>query len=84
MVGNYADLARKRWAFWINLPLCAISLAVSIWLLPLKGVSGNIREKLARIDYTGSALTVVSSVLILVCSISSHDRPLLTYRTSSV
>ena len=37
-----------------------------MWLLPLKGVHGNIREKLMKIDYVGSLLTIVSSILILI------------------
>ncbi|KAH7100050.1 MFS general substrate transporter [Auriculariales sp. MPI-PUGE-AT-0066] len=64
--GVFSQYATWRWAFWINLPLSVMSAAVSIWLLPLKGVSGNMREKFLKIDYMGSALTVASSVLILV------------------
>ena len=37
-----------------------------MWLLPLKGVQGNFRSKLAKIDYVGSLLTIISSILLLM------------------
>ena len=63
-----ASLHVRRFAFWINLPLAGAAIAVSYWLLPLKGVTGNLREKFFKIDYLGSGLTIISSVLILVSS----------------
>ncbi|KAH7102879.1 MFS general substrate transporter [Auriculariales sp. MPI-PUGE-AT-0066] len=44
-------------------PLLAI--AVTIWLLPLKGVRGSFREKFFKVDYLGSVLTILFSVLVL-------------------
>lgn len=56
----------RRWAFWLNLPLGGIAIAVGIWLLPLKKVHGEIRQKLLQIDYIGSMLTITSSILLLL------------------
>jgi hypothetical protein len=35
-------------------------------LVPFKPIPGGVREKLLKIDYAGSGLTIVSSILILV------------------
>lgn len=56
----------RRWAFWLNLPLGGIAIVVGIWLLPLKKVHGEIRQKLLQIDYIGSLLTIASSILLLL------------------
>jgi MFS family permease len=64
--GVFSQYTTWRWAFWINLPLTGIAIAVSIWLLPLKAVKGNAREKLLKIDYVGSGLTILGWVLILL------------------
>jgi MFS family permease len=77
--GAFSQYTTWRWAFWINLPLSGIAIVVSIWLLPLKGVQGNAMEKLKKIDYVGSALTILGSVLLLVHYIHSyHCTPWLT------
>ncbi|KAJ3552656.1 hypothetical protein NM688_g4034 [Phlebia brevispora] len=64
--GLFSEYTTWRWAFWINLPLSGLAIAVGVWLLPLKGVHGNMREKLLKIDYVGSLLTIISSILILI------------------
>ncbi|KAI0701349.1 MFS general substrate transporter [Cytidiella melzeri] len=64
--GLFSQYTTWRWAFWINLPLGGIAILVGIWLLPLKSVKGDMREKLLRIDYVGSLLTICSSVLMLL------------------
>lgn len=56
----------RRWAFWINLPLGGIALVVCFWLLPLKTVKGGIRQKLMRVDYVGSFIAIVFSILLLL------------------
>ena len=63
---SFFDNIYRRFAFWINLPLTGIAIVLTVWLLPLRGVTGNLRDKLLKIDYLGSILTVVGSILILV------------------
>jgi hypothetical protein len=65
--GVFSEYTTWRWAFWINLPLAGIAIAVSTWILPLRAVQGNPWEKLRKIDYVGSMLTIVASILLLVC-----------------
>lgn len=60
------QLLNRRWAFWINLPLAGAAIFVSVWLIPVKKVEGDIKSKLLKIDYVGSGLTIVSSILLLV------------------
>lgn len=46
--------------------MIAIAMIVCIFALPLKAVKGDIRSKLKKIDYGGSALTLAWAVLILL------------------
>ena len=69
---------RRRWVFYINLPLASLAIATVVWLLPQKKVHGDIRKKLLQIDYVGSLLTVISSILLLVSLPSYHARATLT------
>ncbi|KIP08456.1 hypothetical protein PHLGIDRAFT_34950 [Phlebiopsis gigantea 11061_1 CR5-6] len=64
--GLFAEYTTWRWAFWINLPLGGIALVVCFWLLPLKTVKGGIRQKLMRVDYVGSLIAIVFSILLLL------------------
>ncbi|KAH9921048.1 major facilitator superfamily domain-containing protein [Fomitopsis serialis] len=54
-----------RWVFYLNLPLASLAIVTCVWLLPQKKVHGDMRKKLLQIDYVGSLLTVVSSILLL-------------------
>ncbi|GAA5975695.1 hypothetical protein JCM10908_005247 [Rhodotorula pacifica] len=55
-----------RWAFWMNLPIGGVCLAIIVLFLPLKAVHGSIKEKLKKIDYGGALLTVAASVLVIL------------------
>ena len=56
-----------KWAFWINLPICALTLAV---MIPFLRVSWNRsptwKLSLARIDYVGNAIFIASVTSILL------------------
>ena len=55
-----------KWAFWINLPICTLTLAV---MIPFLRVSWNRsptwKLSLARIDYLGNAIFITSVTSIL-------------------
>ncbi|TFY51788.1 hypothetical protein EVJ58_g10381 [Rhodofomes roseus] len=55
-----------RWVFYLNLPLASLAIVTCALLLPQKKVHGDMRKKLLQIDYVGSLLTVISSVLLLL------------------
>lgn len=61
--GAISEKASWRYIFWINLPLSALSILVIARYLPLKQVGGGAREKLAKIDYLGSGLTILGEHL---------------------
>jgi hypothetical protein len=46
--------------------MATLALIVPMIVLPNKRVQGNMREKLLRVDYAGSLLTIASSILVLV------------------
>ncbi|KAF9318998.1 hypothetical protein BG003_010047 [Podila horticola] len=64
--GVFTDKASWRWAFLINLPIGAITLAVVIKLLHLPHAVGSFREKFKRIDILGSVTLIIGLVMILL------------------
>ncbi|KAJ3576774.1 hypothetical protein NP233_g224 [Leucocoprinus birnbaumii] len=55
-----------KWCFWFICPIAFCAAAVVIFVLPLKPVQGNVKEKLLVIDFLGSTLTLVACTLILL------------------
>ncbi|KAG0009726.1 hypothetical protein BGZ81_003217 [Podila clonocystis] len=64
--GVFTDKASWRWAFFINLPIGAITLAAVVKLLHLPHQGGSFMEKAKRIDVLGSLTLVAGLVLVLL------------------
>ncbi|KAG6377721.1 MFS general substrate transporter [Boletus reticuloceps] len=64
--GALAQSVSWRWCFWVILPVSLCAVCVVFFLLPLKPVQGNVKEKLMAVDYLGTLLTIFGSVLILL------------------
>eukprot|EP01133_Synstelium_polycarpum_P001106 gene1106-1262_t len=64
--GTFTDNATWRWAFYINLPLGAVALAVVFFALHLPHERVGLREGMARIDVVGTVLLVSAIVAFLL------------------
>ena len=64
--GVFTEKASWRWCFYINLPLSACSIIIVILILPLKRVHGSMSDKLKKLDWYGSFLTLAWAVLVLL------------------
>lgn len=51
--------------FWINIPICVISIAGLIYAVHLHQEISSLRSKLARIDYLGMAVFISATTLML-------------------
>lgn len=64
--GVFTDKATWRWAFFINLPIGAITIIAVIFLLRVPQTKSSFKDKIKRIDFLGSLSLVCGLVLILL------------------
>jgi EmrB/QacA subfamily drug resistance transporter len=68
--GWLIEHASWRWAFFINLPLAAVALAIAFWQVPES--RGDIRGK--RLDWPGALLVTAGLGLIVFALLESSNR----------
>ncbi|KAF4957224.1 hypothetical protein FGADI_3289 [Fusarium gaditjirri] len=59
-----------RWAFWVPSIMGAVCFVLLILLLPLKPVSGSIKEKARKIDWMG-VMASIAGIVLTVMAINS-------------
>lgn len=55
-----------RWIFRLNMPMTCITTICVVFFMPLKKVEGSWREKVAKVDFFGCALTLAGSTLFIL------------------
>lgn len=64
-----SDVNGWRWAFWVPSIAAAACFGLLLFLLPLKPVSGDWREKTRKIDWLGVVTSVAGIVLMVVSTL---------------
>ncbi|ORX64147.1 MFS general substrate transporter [Anaeromyces robustus] len=64
--GLFTDNISWRWAFYINVPLALISFIIIFWFVTIPTNNDNLRQKLLRIDYTGTVVLILCVVSLLL------------------
>ncbi|GJJ75901.1 hypothetical protein EMPS_08259 [Entomortierella parvispora] len=64
--GVLTDRATWRWAFFINLPIGAITIFTVVKVLHLPHAGGSFKTKLARVDFAGSFTLIVGLIMVLL------------------
>ncbi|WQF76343.1 Putative major facilitator superfamily, MFS transporter superfamily [Colletotrichum destructivum] len=64
--GVFATRLNWRWCFWINLPIGAVVFAVLFFFLDLPSPSTSVLAGLKAVDWTGSALCMGGSLMVLL------------------
>ncbi|KAF1937799.1 MFS general substrate transporter [Clathrospora elynae] len=78
LLGGYFAERSWRWCFYINLPVCGISMVViCCWLRVGGGIKAKdvkLRDELKKMDYAGSVI-LTGSVLMLLVALSTGGAP---------
>lgn len=64
--GALAEAGAWRWLFYLNLPVCAISLGLVLVFMRLPTPPGTLKKKLAAIDWVGNILVVGASTALVI------------------
>ncbi|KAI3614790.1 mfs multidrug transporter [Moniliophthora roreri] len=59
--GALANQGQWRWLFYLNLPICAVTIAVVVLFLRLPIPPGTIQSKLRRMDWIGNFIVISST-----------------------
>ncbi|QRW09763.1 major facilitator superfamily transporter [Ceratobasidium sp. AG-Ba] len=66
LIGGALSTAGWRWVFWFTVPITMACVIQLWWMLPQNKMNGGFVEKLRKVDFTGSILSLGAVVLVLV------------------
>ncbi|KAJ1982963.1 hypothetical protein H4R35_000089 [Dimargaris xerosporica] len=64
--GALADGGQWRWIFYLNLPICAVSLVIIYFTLRVPVPRGSLWVKFKRVDYLGTTIFVAAVACLLL------------------
>ncbi|RYP29596.1 hypothetical protein DL767_006648 [Monosporascus sp. MG133] len=63
--GVFTSQVTWRWCFYVNLPISGVCFAVLVFVLKLHNPKTPVRQGLAAVDWTGSALIIGGTLMFL-------------------
>ncbi|KAG9101582.1 hypothetical protein FRC06_002810, partial [Ceratobasidium sp. 370] len=66
LIGGALSTVGWRWVFWFTVPISIACVAQLWWMLPQNKLSGNFLDKVRKVDFMGSFLSLVAVICILV------------------
>ncbi|KAJ6458426.1 iron permease [Mycena vitilis] len=64
--GSLAQNGQWRWIFYLNLPICGLTLVLVFLFLNLRTPSGSFTTKMNKIDFVGNILVVASTTSVMI------------------
>ncbi|KAF7297288.1 MFS general substrate transporter [Mycena indigotica] len=61
IAGSLSEKASWRWLFYMNIPLCALAMAVVTFFLNVQTPRENIKTKLLQVDWLGNVFIIAST-----------------------
>ncbi|KAK7012809.1 efflux pump FUS6 [Favolaschia claudopus] len=64
--GSLAQKGQWRWIFYLNIPICGVTLALVSLFLNLRTPPGSFAAKIKKIDFIGNVLVVASTTSLMI------------------
>ncbi|KAJ7146731.1 iron permease, partial [Mycena epipterygia] len=64
--GSLAQHGQWRWIFYLNIPICGLTMALVLLFLNLRTPSGSFATKIKKIDFIGNILVAGSTTSVMI------------------
>ncbi|KAF7356272.1 Efflux pump FUS6 [Mycena venus] len=64
--GSLAQNGQWRWIFYLNIPICGLTMVLVFLFLNLRAPPGSFATKIKKIDFVGNILVVASTTSVMI------------------